>query len=210
MDFRPSKDDYFMTHAWAAARRTTCVRKGVGCVLVNGLGHIVGTGRNGRPSGYEHCNDREMVKCESEGSMEDLLKNYRDLGLKTERYSTTGSGFDFGFWLYPYSCKAALEPPGAKPIGCEAVHAEQNALLQCYDKLWIDTCYVTRSPCSNICVKELLNTSCRRIVFAEPSSDVDIARELWLRNNSRIDKLPSLIRKTRVWDHFPLPNPFIK
>ena len=47
---------------------------------------------------------------------------------------------------------------------CQAIHAEQNALLQCRDVYEIDTVYCTDSPCVH-CVKLLLNTSCKRIVY---------------------------------------------
>lgn len=60
---------------------------------------------------------------------------------------------------------------------CEAVHAEQNALLQCPDIYRIDTCYVTLSPCP-VCCRLLLNTSCRRIVFIEEYSDIS-PRDIW-------------------------------
>lgn len=61
--------------------------------------------------------------------------------------------------------------------GCQAIHAEQNALLQCRDVYAIHTAYVTASPCMT-CVKLLLNTSCERIVYVEeyPHS---AARDLW-------------------------------
>lgn len=66
---------------------------------------------------------------------------------------------------------------------CEAVHAEQNALLQCPDVWDIGSCYTTASPCIT-CVKLLLNTSCQRIVFLEeyPHST---AKELWLASGVR-------------------------
>lgn len=53
---------------------------------------------------------------------------------------------------------------------CEAVHAEQNALLQCPDIYKIHTCYVTLSPCP-VCMRLLLNTSCKRIIYCEDYED---------------------------------------
>ena len=47
---------------------------------------------------------------------------------------------------------------------CPAAHAEQNAMLQCRTPELIHTCYTTLSPCVN-CVRLLLNTPCKRIVF---------------------------------------------
>lgn len=47
---------------------------------------------------------------------------------------------------------------------CRAVHAEQNALLQCKDVMSIKKAYVTDSPC-NTCIKLFLNTSCEEIIY---------------------------------------------
>lgn len=65
-----------------------------------------------------------------------------------------------------HPCKAADALSGTNLDGCMALHAEANALLQCKDVYCIDTAYVTTSPCVH-CVKLLLNTSCKRIVFSE-------------------------------------------
>ena len=51
---RPSWDEYFMTLANQVATRTTCVRRGVGCVLVRDK-RILATGYNGAPTGLRHC-----------------------------------------------------------------------------------------------------------------------------------------------------------
>jgi dCMP deaminase len=69
------------------------------------------------------------------------------------------------------------DAPSGEPNGCEAIHAEQNALLQCRDVYAVETCYCTHSPCL-VCVKLLLNTSCRRVVFVEEFPHPD-ARRLW-------------------------------
>jgi dCMP deaminase len=46
---------------------------------------------------------------------------------------------------------------------CEALHAEQNAILLLADPWKVHTAYVTVSPCIS-CIKLLLGTSCQRIV----------------------------------------------
>lgn len=74
-------------------------------------------------------------------------------------------------------CPGASLPSGEGLDLCEAIHAEQNALLQCADVRQIDTCYCTCSPCVT-CVKLLLNTSCRRIVFLDEYPH-EAARRLW-------------------------------
>ena len=77
-------------------------------------------------------------------------------------------------------CPGAGAPSGTDLSGCEAVHAEMNALLQCRDVDLIATCYVTVSPCVT-CTKLLLNTSCRRIVAAAAYAHDAAARALWAR-----------------------------
>ena len=50
-------DEYFLKIAILVAERSTCVRRKVGCVLVDSKKHIVATGYNGVPSGFDHCID---------------------------------------------------------------------------------------------------------------------------------------------------------
>ncbi len=74
-------------------------------------------------------------------------------------------------------CPGASYPSGEGLDKCEAIHGEQNALLQCRDVFNIETIYITASPCVT-CTKLLLNTSCERIVFLEAYPHDD-AKKLW-------------------------------
>lgn len=74
-------------------------------------------------------------------------------------------------------CDAAFLPPGEGLDLCKAIHAEQNALLQCKDTQRIKSAYITTSPCIT-CIKLLLNTSCERIVFIKSYHDTS-PRDLW-------------------------------
>lgn len=85
-------------------------------------------------------------------------------------------------------CAGAEQPSGQGLELCEALHAEQNALLQCRDVWEIDTVYCTTAPCVT-CVKLLLNTSARRIVFVESYPHADAAKRLFL------------LRGGSQWDH---------
>lgn len=134
MTTRPTLDQYMMDLALVASHRTTCVRRGVGCVLADGMGHVLAVGYNGVAAGQSHCRDSDAWRCPGH---------------------TLPSGSD----------------------GCEAVHAEQNAVLQCRDPWTIRTAYVTLSPC-RACLKLMLNTSCRRIVCFEEHTDL-WAKGLW-------------------------------
>lgn len=53
---RPSWDHYFMEMAVVAAKRSTCLRRKVGAVLVKNK-QILASGYNGTPKGLTHCSD---------------------------------------------------------------------------------------------------------------------------------------------------------
>ena len=65
---RPSWDEYFLEVARLVSRRSTCLRRSVGAVLVKEK-KILATGYNGAPSGIKHCIDigciREKLKIPS-------------------------------------------------------------------------------------------------------------------------------------------------
>jgi dCMP deaminase len=56
---RPDWDTYFMDMAKLASRRSSCLRRAVGAVLVKDR-RLLATGYNGVPSGVTHC---EVVGC---------------------------------------------------------------------------------------------------------------------------------------------------
>jgi len=74
-------------------------------------------------------------------------------------------------------CAGAKSKSGTDLDKCEAIHAEQNALLQCKDVYDIDRVYTTLEPCVH-CVKLLLNTSTQQIIYGEKYVH-DLARNLW-------------------------------
>ena len=53
---RPSWDEYFMEMAMLTAKRSTCMRRNVGAVIVQDK-HIIATGYNGAPKGIPHCEE---------------------------------------------------------------------------------------------------------------------------------------------------------
>lgn len=122
---RLEADDYFITIARMVSLRGTCVRRKVGCVLVDAKRHILATGYNGVARGLPHCGE-------------------------------SGS-----------SCKGARFSSGEGLAVCEAIHAEQNAVLQCTRPDEVMDVYVTVMPCVN-CAKLLLNTSMQRLVAWAP------------------------------------------
>lgn len=152
---RPALDVYFLKIARVVATRATCLRRAVGCVLVDKRGHVLSTGYNGRAAGLSHCN-------EATGFRTQLLAG-QDAS-KAE--------------VFGHACVGATAASGTDLDNCEAIHAEQNALLQCHDVYAIATGYVTCAPCVT-CVKLLLNTSCDKIVFDDSYPQAAAALALW-------------------------------
>lgn len=138
---RPTTDDYFLAMAVLVSARGTCVRRRVGCVLVNSHHHVLATGYNGVAAGLPHC---LTSPCNGGSTM------------------PSGTGLD----------------------ACEAIHAEANALLQCRNSQEIETCYCTTAPCIH-CVKLLMNTSCKRIVFIDDYPHSSASKRLWMQVNGQ-------------------------
>lgn len=156
---RPDSDEWALRLAEVVSQRATCLRRSVGCVLTNARNQVLATGYNGRAADLPHCNE------------------------------VTGTGYITGnqeVLHYKQGCKGMVSSEGlviaiksgTNLDACEAIHGEQNALLQCRDVYAIHSCYVTHSPCIT-CVKLLMNTGCRRIVFRERYAHDEAARLLW-------------------------------
>ena len=111
---------------------------------------------------------------------------------KDDRVLATGyNGVPSGFaHCTDEPCEGADCPSGEGLDKCEAIHAEQNALLRAGDVTKIETAYCTTAPCIH-CVKLLLNTGCKRIVFNEDYPHADVSRKLWEKSG-------------RSWHHYEM------
>ncbi|PPQ77643.1 LOW QUALITY PROTEIN: hypothetical protein CVT26_005409 [Gymnopilus dilepis] len=68
---RPSWDAYFMTLASLASRRSNCMKRRVGAILVR-ENRILATGYNGTPRGLVNCNEGGCTHCNGTGQQECL------------------------------------------------------------------------------------------------------------------------------------------
>lgn len=172
---RPSREEWAMRLALLTAQRTTCCRRAVGCVLLDTRGHVLSTGYNGVAAGLPHCNE----------VTNEVPNPALDCGDGTYRAVE--------YWerptikVYGNACPGVSAPSGQNLDTCQAIHAEQNALLQCRDAYAIHTAYVTASPCITCC-KLLLNTSCQRIIYAEEYPH-PAAKTLWVGAGRTWDQL---------------------
>ena len=94
---RPSWDEYFLEVAHLISKRSTCLRRHVGAVLVKDK-KILATGYNGAPSGVKHCIDsgclREKLKIPS-GQRHELcygLHAEQNVLLQAALYGTSTKG----------------------------------------------------------------------------------------------------------------------
>jgi len=160
---RPAKETTWLKVCCDIAEQSTCLRRAVGCVLVDVRGHVLSTGYNGVAPGRPHCNERLTV---FDGNLPVHASGAVPRGIKTH-------------FEYLNACKGSASKPGEGLDLCEAIHAEQNALLQCRDPQAIHTCYVTHSPCVH-CAKLLCCTSCSRVIFLEEYAHGAAARDLFI------------------------------
>ena len=76
MNKRPTWDEYFMEMAELARKRSTCLRRHVGAVIVKD-NRVIATGYNGVPKGIRHCEEtgclRQQLNVPS-GKMHELCR----------------------------------------------------------------------------------------------------------------------------------------
>lgn len=89
---------------------------------------------------------------------------------------------------HPHACIGAKAPSGTNLDACGALHAEQNLILHLKDPREVETVYLTTSPCIS-CVKLLMGTAAKRIVFVQEYPNSEASKVLWLSKN-------------RVWEHY--------
>jgi len=126
---RPTWDEYFMCQAILIATRHSCLKRGVGAVIVKDKS-IIGTGYNGAARGISSC--LELNYCYYEDcATKELAKNKGNLGIIKEKFK----------------------------IYCQAVHAEANAMSQCNrEKAKDSTLYITNAPCPR-CTQDIIITN---------------------------------------------------
>lgn len=108
---------------------------------------------------------------------------------KTHIISAGYNGVAYGL---PHCIKTPCAGAGCRPGEglelCEAIHAEQNALMWCSDVNKIHSAYITHSPCIH-CVKMLMNTSCKNIYFAFEYAHNERSKKLWEQHGGSWNKV---------------------
>jgi dCMP deaminase len=130
MSKRISLDDYFMEIANTVSKRSTCIRRNIGAVIVKDK-NIIATGFNGAPSNIPHCIDTFCLR-----DKENI-------------------------------------PSGTQHEKCLAVHAEQNAIVQCAKHGHAcdgATIYINCQPCI-LCAKLIINAGIKEVLYINDYPD---------------------------------------
>lgn len=122
MPDRPSWDEYFLRITKEVAKRSTCLRRQVGSILVMEK-HILTTGYNGAPSGLQHCLDigclREQLKVPP-GERHELCRGLHaemNALLQAAQYGIRICGATLYTTTYPCSlCAKMLANSGIKRV----------------------------------------------------------------------------------------------
>ena len=75
-DPRPSWDEYFMEIAHVVSKRSNCLRRSVGAVVMKD-NHILSTGYNGTPRGVRNCFAGGCARCAGEAASGTHLEECR-------------------------------------------------------------------------------------------------------------------------------------
>ncbi|CEP13707.1 hypothetical protein [Parasitella parasitica] len=103
---RPSWDTYFMQLSDLAARRSNCMKRRVGCILVKDS-RVMATGYNGTPRGLRNCNEGGCGRCNEGASCGTGLDRCLCMHAEENALLEAGRGsfvFDSGVILYCNTC----------------------------------------------------------------------------------------------------------
>ncbi len=149
-----SWDLYFLRIAREVSKRSKCLSRQIGAVLVKDKA-IISTGYNGPARGMTHCNKRR-------------LDFYWELNkhINKERVTIQGDFIECPRKYFNYKSGQGLHL-------CQAGHAERNALIQAA-RNGVSTkgttlyCYCCR-PCKD-CMIEIINAGVSHLVYLEDSA----------------------------------------
>ncbi|SAL95233.1 hypothetical protein [Absidia glauca] len=124
---RPSWDTYFMHLADLAARRSNCMKRRVGCILVKDS-RVIATGYNGTPRGLTNCNEGGCQRCNDASPCGTGLDRCLCMHAEENALLEAGRGrvdFSTGIVLYCNTCPC---------LGCAIKIVQQGVKEVVYSK----------------------------------------------------------------------------
>ena len=158
---RISKDEYYLNIALEVSKRSTCLKRHYGCVIVKN-DEIIATGYNGSPRGTNNCID--MKYCRREKLNIPRGQNYEMCrAVHSEMNAIINASHDemIGSTLYMYG----------------------------YDV--VNNCLVENLDCCQMCKKIIINAGIETVIFARPNNTFEqIKVNDWVINDETLtDKM---------------------
>ena len=134
-DARPSWENYFMDIATLVAKRSTCLRRAVGAIIVKDK-RILSTGYNGAPTGVRHCVEvgclREKLGIES-GKMHELCRGIhaeQNAIIQAARFGISLEGSTLFCKMTPCrTCAMMIINAGIRRVVCaKRYHADSDTI----------------------------------------------------------------------------------
>lgn len=154
--FRPSPMETYMAMAYAVSMRSSCLKRKVGAVIVDGDGTLISSGYNEVPitqkpclSEYGNCY-RDTLKSDYKHGLESVIHDEVD---REKAYSE----FKKQFKILDY---------------CRALHAEENAIIGVSKTgssglLAKARLFTSTYPC-NLCANKIVQVGIKNVVYFEP------------------------------------------
>lgn len=173
--FLPKADETYMAMAYAASMRSSCLKRKVGAIIIDGSGAVISSGYNEVPSSQYSCSEQY------DGCYRDNLK--QDFKLSLDRETSNSKDSETAYNLFKKTFKILDY--------CRALHAEENAIVSvartgAAKMLDQATLYTTTYPC-NLCANKIAEVGISQLVYFEPYPMQD-AKEII--KNSKIEQRP--------------------
>lgn len=167
-DTPPEWDEILMAMAYAASRRSNCLRRKVGAIIVRG-GSVISSGYNEVPRDENPCRS-QYGECHRKHLSKDLFDNLTNLAPECRSKEK--------------DVRDLLRKDARMLDYCRALHAEENAILNLVRSgggipLESSCIYTTTYPC-RLCAKKIATLGVGEHVYFEPYPDPE--SEAILRN----------------------------
>jgi deoxycytidylate deaminase len=170
----PKKVETYMSIAFTASLMSECVKRQVGAVIIDKMGHVVSVGYNMPPRPLSPCY-KQFGDCFREIVIARTMENVTNCPVCKKTFESIH---------YPYTCpnpecktNVYKKIISDRAIGrCMSLHAEEEALANTQGQD-LSSCvlYVTTFPCFH-CTQKILDAGISRFCYVESYPDLDAVK----------------------------------
>jgi len=155
-EFSPSEKETIMAMAYANSYRSSCLKRKVGAIIIDGEGNVFSSGYNEVPKDDDTC-AQKWGQCYRSYLREKILKKLENIFNDRQKRDEMNIILKEEFKILDH---------------CRALHAEENAILNVARfgssaALKDATLYTTTYPC-NMCANKIVKVGIKKIVYLEP------------------------------------------